>query len=78
MFYQNKYFFFFLFYDVLERKPTQMILDMKLSDIFDQYVCNIVIFDESATDTQYQDALVIIQNISKVVGILFSKTKKLS
>ncbi len=55
-----------------------MILDKKLIGILDQGSSNIVIFDEIPTDTQYQDALVIIQNMSKVVDTLFSKTKKLS
>jgi 26S proteasome regulatory subunit N6 len=55
-----------------------MILDKKFSGILDQGSSNIVIFDEQASDTQYQDALVIIQNMSKVVDTLFSKTKKLS
>jgi len=55
-----------------------MILDKKLSGILDQGSSNVVIFDEPATDTQYQDALTIIQNMSKVVDTLFSKTKKLS
>jgi 26S proteasome regulatory subunit N6 len=55
-----------------------MILDKKLHGILDQGSANIVIFDEQSTDTQYQDALVIIQNMSKVVDTLFSKTKKLS
>ena len=55
-----------------------MILDKKLNGILDQDSSNIVIFDELPSDTQYQDALVIIQNMSKVVDILFSKAKKLS
>ena len=55
-----------------------MILDKKLHGILDQGSSNIVIFDEQQTDTQYQDALIIIQNMSKVVDTLFSKTKKLS
>ncbi len=55
-----------------------MILDKKLTGILDQGSSNIVIFDEQLTDTQYQDALVIIQNMSKVVDTLFTKTKKLS
>ena len=62
----------------MENKLSQMILDRKLSGILDQGSANIVIFDEPQTDTQYQDALVIIQNMSKVVDTLFSKTKKLS
>ncbi|CAF4041828.1 unnamed protein product, partial [Rotaria sp. Silwood2] len=64
--------------DVIEKKLSQMILDKKLSGILDQGSSNIVIFDETPSDTQYQDALVIIQNMSKVVDTLFSKTKKLS
>ncbi|CAF3872293.1 unnamed protein product [Rotaria magnacalcarata] len=64
--------------DVVEKKLSQMILDKKLTGILDQGSANIVIFDETASDTQYQDALVIIQNMSKVVDTLFSKTKKLS
>jgi 26S proteasome regulatory subunit N6 len=55
-----------------------MILDKKLHGILDQGSANIVIFDEQQTDTQYQDALIIIQNMSKVVDTLFSRTKKLS
>ena len=55
-----------------------MILDKKLNGILDQGSSNIVIFDELLSNTQYQDALVIIQNMSKVVDILFSKAKKLS
>jgi 26S proteasome regulatory subunit N6 len=55
-----------------------MILDKKFSGILDQGSSNIVIFDEQPSDTQYQDALVIVQNMSKVVDTLFSKTKKLS
>ena len=56
-----------------------MILDKKkLNGILDQGSSNIVIFDELPSDTQYQDALVIIQNMSKVVDILFSKAKTLS
>jgi 26S proteasome regulatory subunit N6 len=62
----------------VENKLSQMILDKKLNGILDQGSSNIVIFDEIQTDTQYQDALVIIQNMSKVVDTLFSKTKKLS
>ncbi len=62
----------------MENKLSQMILDKKLNGILDQGSSNIVIFDEIQTDTQYQDALVIIQNMSKVVDTLFSKTKKLS
>lgn len=64
--------------DKVEKKLSQMILDKKLSGILDQGSSNIVIFDETTTDTQYQDALVIIQNMSKVVDTLFNKTKKLS
>jgi 26S proteasome regulatory subunit N6 len=63
---------------LVERKLSQMILDKKLIGILDQGSSNIVIFDEIPTDTQYQDALVIIQNMSKVIDTLFSKTKKLS
>jgi len=63
---------------LVERKLSQMILDKKLIGILDQGSSNIVIFDEILTDTQYQDALVIIQNMSKVVDTLFSRTKKLS
>ena len=70
--------FFPLFSSILENKLSQMILDKKLTGILDQGSSNIVIFDEPTTDTQYQDALVIIQNMSKVVDTLFSKTKKLS
>ena len=55
-----------------------MILEKILYGILDQGSLNIVIFDELPSDTQYQDALVIIQNMSKVVDILFSKAKKLS
>jgi len=62
----------------VEKKLSQMILDKKLHGILDQGSSNIVIFDEQTTDTQYQDALTIIQNMSKVVDTLFSKTKKLS
>ena len=62
----------------MERKLSQMILDKKLNGILDQGSSNSVIFDELPSDTQYQDALVIIQNMSKVVDILFSKAKKLS
>ena len=62
----------------MEKKLSQMILDKKLHGILDQGSSNIVIFDEATTDTQYQDALVIIQNMSKVVDTLFNKTKKLS
>ncbi|CAF4169567.1 unnamed protein product [Rotaria sordida] len=61
--------------DVVEKKLSQMILDKKLIGILDQGSSNIVIFDETPSDTQYQDALVIIQNMSKVVDTLFSKTK---
>jgi 26S proteasome regulatory subunit N6 len=68
----------FFFEAVVERKLSQMILDKKFSGILDQGSANIVIFDEQQSDTQYQDALVIIQNMSKVVDTLFSKTKKLS
>lgn len=64
--------------DIVEKKLSQMILDKKFSGILDQGSSNIVIFDEQSSDTQYQDALVIIQNMSKVVDTLFSKTKKLS
>ncbi|CAF3014065.1 unnamed protein product [Rotaria socialis] len=64
--------------DIVEKKLSQMILDKKLHGILDQGSSNIVIFDETPTDTQYQDALVIVQNMSKVVDTLFSKTKKLS
>ncbi len=64
--------------DIVEKKLSQMILDKKFSGILDQGSANIVIFDEQQSDTQYQDALVIIQNMSKVVDTLFSKTKKLS
>ena len=63
---------------MVEKKLSQMILDKKLHGILDQGSSNIVIFDETPTDTQYQDALTIIQNMSKVVDTLFSKTKKLS
>ena len=62
----------------MEKKLSQMILDRKLHGILDQGSSNIVIFDETTTDTQYQDALVIVQNMSKVVDTLFNKTKKLS
>lgn len=62
----------------MENKLSQMILDRKLNGILDQGSSNIVIFDETSTDNQYQDALVIIQNMSKVVDTLFSRTKKLS
>ena len=55
-----------------------MILDKKLNGILDQDSSNIVIFVELPSDTQYQGALVMIQNMSKVVDILFSKAKKLS
>ena len=55
-----------------------MILDKKLNGILDQGSSNIVIFDQISTDTQYQDTLVIIQNMSKVVDTLFTKTKKFS
>ena len=41
------------------KKLSQMILDKKLHGILDQGSSNIVIFDETPTDTQYQDALVI-------------------
>ena len=68
----------FLLQDIVEKKLSQMILDKKFSGILDQGSANIVIFDEQASDTQYQDALVIVQNMSKVVDTLFSKTKKLS
>ncbi|CAF4340216.1 unnamed protein product, partial [Rotaria sordida] len=61
--------------DVVEKKLSQMILDKKPIGILDQGSSNIVIFDETPSDTQYQDALVIIQNMSKVVDTLFSKTK---
>ena len=69
---------FLLLKDIVEKKLSQMILDKKFSGILDQGSSNIVIFDEQASDTQYQDALVIVQNMSKVVDTLFSKTKKLS
>ncbi|CAF0789637.1 unnamed protein product [Rotaria sordida] len=57
--------------DVVEKKLSQMILDKKFIGILDQGSSNIVIFDETPSDTQYQDALVIIQNMSKVVDTLF-------
>ena len=64
--------------DLDENKLSQMILDKKLTGILDQGSSNIVNFHEPTTDTQYQHALVIIQNMSKVVDTPFSQTKKLS
>ena len=59
--------------------PYNYILSDELRKNYaDLLADNIVIFDETPTDTQYQDALVIIQNMSKVVDTLFTKTKKLS
>ncbi|CAF0758406.1 unnamed protein product, partial [Didymodactylos carnosus] len=49
-----------------------------LIGILDQGSEVLIIFDEPPSDTQYQDALVIVQNMSKVVDTLFQKTKKLS
>ncbi|CAF3351128.1 unnamed protein product [Rotaria sp. Silwood1] len=59
--------------DVVEKKLSQMILDKKLSGILDQGSSNIVIFDETPTDTQYQDALVIIQNITEALVTAFDE-----
>jgi len=63
---------------LLKKKLSQMILDKKFTGILDQGSANIRCFDDPPSDTQYQDALVIIQNMSTVVDTIFQKTKKLS
>ncbi|GFS14013.1 26S proteasome non-ATPase regulatory subunit 11 [Elysia marginata] len=62
----------------VEKKLSQMILDKKFHGILDQGAGVLIVFEESATDKTYGNALETIHNMGKVVDALYQKAKKLT
>jgi len=55
-----------------------MILDKKFHGILDQGAGVLIVFEETAVDKTYENALETIHSMGKVVDALYSKAKKLT
>ena len=61
----------------IEAKLSQMILDKKLKGILDAGAGCLILYDEAAADSTYEQALETLGNMGKVVDALYSKANLL-
>ena len=64
--------------DKVEEKLSQMILDKKLKGILDAGAGCLILYDEAAADSTYEQALETLGNMGKVVDALYSKANLLA
>ena len=62
----------------VEEKLSQMILDKKLKGILDAGAGCLILYDEAAADSTYEQALETLGNMGKVVDALYSKANLLA
>mmetsp|Transcript_47402 Transcript_47402/g.153866 ORF Transcript_47402/g.153866 Transcript_47402/m.153866 type:complete len:83 (+) Transcript_47402:101-349(+) len=61
----------------VEEKLSQMILDKKFRGILDAGAGCLIVYEDSATDTTYPQALETLDNMGRVVDALYDKAQKL-
>jgi len=64
--------------DKVERKLSQMILDKKLSGILDQGRGHLLVHEEEAGDSMYENAVQVIGNMDNVVNSLFKRAHSIA
>jgi len=62
----------------IETKLSQMILDKKFKGILDAGAGCLIVYDDEAADTTYDQALETLNNMSKVVDALYVKANKIA
>jgi len=62
----------------IETKLSQMILDKKFKGILDAGAGCLIVYDDQAADTTYDQALDTLNNMSKVVDALYVKANKIA
>lgn len=64
--------------DQIEQKLSQMILDKKFRGILDAGAGCLVVYEDQAADTTYDQGLEVLTNMSKVVDALNTKANHLA
>jgi 26S proteasome regulatory subunit N6 len=62
---------------VVEKKLSQMILDAKFGGILDQGKGQLIVYEDTGTDKAMENGLKVIENMDKVLTLLFSRSQKL-